>query len=302
MDDRASTVRLPEHVSADLSCSSCGYNLRTLAVAGKCPECGRAVSETIRMWRSGLGSSGAVRSLREFAGILAWTPMIGAGLLVIGALVGHHFGRFTLYGITVCAVPVILGGVYYFCSLGFVATCSEIEGRTSGFLSGFLLLCIIGMAASSASTRIGMRTGTLHLGVTMIAALAFWTARAARRTLEVSAEPSIRRSATTTSYLTLAGAALLVGWIVALSGAIPVLRDAAVSVPKIVATAVVGGVGATTVLIHIVFMFRLRTWLANVAGSLEFIDHLNPTGGLDERVASDTSWANNQEGGARSSK
>ena len=36
-------------VIADLSCIGCGYNLRTLPLNGLCPECGRQVSESIRI-------------------------------------------------------------------------------------------------------------------------------------------------------------------------------------------------------------------------------------------------------------
>ncbi|MBU0618043.1 MAG: hypothetical protein KKI02_10025, partial [Planctomycetes bacterium] len=34
------------HVAVDLACVSCRYNLRTLPVDGKCPECGHPVTET----------------------------------------------------------------------------------------------------------------------------------------------------------------------------------------------------------------------------------------------------------------
>ena len=34
-------------IAGDLRCASCGYNLRTLAVAGRCPECGQPVAMSL---------------------------------------------------------------------------------------------------------------------------------------------------------------------------------------------------------------------------------------------------------------
>ncbi len=34
-------------VDRDIPCASCGYNLRSLKIAGVCPECGVAVNRTV---------------------------------------------------------------------------------------------------------------------------------------------------------------------------------------------------------------------------------------------------------------
>jgi hypothetical protein len=38
-------------VTRGLPCADCGYNLRSLRVTARCPECGRAVAESIEQWR-----------------------------------------------------------------------------------------------------------------------------------------------------------------------------------------------------------------------------------------------------------
>jgi len=39
---------LPDTVATDVPCLNCSYNLRTLSLAGKCPECGQPVSISFR--------------------------------------------------------------------------------------------------------------------------------------------------------------------------------------------------------------------------------------------------------------
>ncbi len=50
-DNRARGLGLVEsdgRVSGDLACLRCGYNLRTLPAAGRCPECGTAVGKSLQ--------------------------------------------------------------------------------------------------------------------------------------------------------------------------------------------------------------------------------------------------------------
>ena len=44
-EQRIDTAR---HIAADLLCANCGYNLRTLAKKGRCPECNLSISITLR--------------------------------------------------------------------------------------------------------------------------------------------------------------------------------------------------------------------------------------------------------------
>jgi hypothetical protein len=48
MPSSDSTIPAAAIIETDVPCRSCGYNLRTLAVAGICPECATPVSESLR--------------------------------------------------------------------------------------------------------------------------------------------------------------------------------------------------------------------------------------------------------------
>lgn len=83
-------------VGIDLACEACGYNLRTLNVHSRCPECGTDVLTTLRVHTSPLGKGEAFRRLGEavlcLLGILpalvptACVGIIGAAILGFGAV------------------------------------------------------------------------------------------------------------------------------------------------------------------------------------------------------------------------
>jgi len=43
----STTLVRDEVVAADVSCSACGYNLRTLSVEARCPECGESIADSV---------------------------------------------------------------------------------------------------------------------------------------------------------------------------------------------------------------------------------------------------------------
>jgi hypothetical protein len=47
MDAASTEVTESEPIDSDLKCIKCDYNLRGLHVAGRCPECGKWIKETI---------------------------------------------------------------------------------------------------------------------------------------------------------------------------------------------------------------------------------------------------------------
>ena len=92
-------------------CYGCGYNLRTLAVDGACPECGLAVGESlgpavihpadaagVRRWRGG------VRMLAASAGLTAVIPV----WVFIGMIVGPRFTPGTGLGLSVYVFPLLV--------------------------------------------------------------------------------------------------------------------------------------------------------------------------------------------------
>ena len=69
-------------VRADLTCSSCGYNLRGLMFDSLCPECGKSVTETLR-----------TRPIRQANTLFWWKLLIWIGvalfLLLVLSLVAY---------------------------------------------------------------------------------------------------------------------------------------------------------------------------------------------------------------------
>jgi len=65
------------HVTSDIPCVGCGYNLRTLATQGSCPECGKPVQTSISL-----------------AGLKQWplNAEFACDMLVFGAVVVVAFG------------------------------------------------------------------------------------------------------------------------------------------------------------------------------------------------------------------
>jgi len=90
-----------QHVDCDLSCVSCGYNLRTLSLAGVCPECGQPVFKSIRR---GLHEADLnwLRTVRLGATILAWTWVAAGAVGLIGV-----FGPPHLLGVMYTKWPII---------------------------------------------------------------------------------------------------------------------------------------------------------------------------------------------------
>lgn len=68
-----------ETIDSDLSCASCGYNLRTLNVAGRCPECGLAVRDSFPPSGFRFEWAGAVRRVQRALALMLM------GILLVAA-------------------------------------------------------------------------------------------------------------------------------------------------------------------------------------------------------------------------
>jgi hypothetical protein len=97
------------HVAIDTPCVACGYNLRTLPVAGMCPECHAPVDEALRSFNGFPVPRGHHRKLAWGFGLLATGPPLGLlALFVVPILADMLSPR--VYGETVIAVT----GAFWF--------------------------------------------------------------------------------------------------------------------------------------------------------------------------------------------
>lgn len=72
-------------VSSDLNCARCGYNLRTLPVAGLCPECGSPIAESLdQNWLQNADRAWLSR-LSTGAGLV----LVSMGVAVLALLCSH---------------------------------------------------------------------------------------------------------------------------------------------------------------------------------------------------------------------
>src|SRR5688572_3935031 len=82
-------VGAEETVVGDLSCSGCGYNLRTLPATSVCPECGQPVDLSMRVDRARRGHW----HVQAADGYAAWMRGLSHAMLVavLAAVVGAVF-------------------------------------------------------------------------------------------------------------------------------------------------------------------------------------------------------------------
>ena len=96
-------------VAIDLPCLGCGYNQRTLATDGRCPECGHEVAATVRE----RGEPAAVRLWLEdvSAGlrVLSWSTMCVAVACIGGLIV---LARAGLGGFALAALPGLMACLF----------------------------------------------------------------------------------------------------------------------------------------------------------------------------------------------
>jgi len=89
---------VPATIDLDLTCSVCGYNLRTIAVDSRCPECGHAVRETLetdRRLNFGDRSRRWLVSVRD--GLALWVIAFAMSFVARGLIEADHDPRRPAY-------------------------------------------------------------------------------------------------------------------------------------------------------------------------------------------------------------
>ena len=109
-----------ETIDSDLSCARCGYNLRTLVVAGLCPECGEAVALSLKYRPFRFGNPETPKRVRN--GLALFIVAVLANAIFILILTGamrlayvvppgpyRLVTRSLSYGLMIAQLSVMLG-------------------------------------------------------------------------------------------------------------------------------------------------------------------------------------------------
>jgi hypothetical protein len=108
-------------VGQDLSCVSCGYNLRTRPIGALCPECLASVSQSLRADDLRFSSLHWLRQMRGGVSVLLIAAIGLTAVFVIAAAVASLFGGAgSVLGIVAAVLLALCGGVGI-----FVVTSSE---------------------------------------------------------------------------------------------------------------------------------------------------------------------------------
>lgn len=148
-------------IEEDWPCVSCGYNLRTMNVSGRCPECNKPVDESLRIHDA--RSSDDLLSIRGEVAALTWTPVIyGLVLGAFGIVVKvHGFFWGPAFFSTFFAVLV-----FVFCSSNFTFVAHRLSGRRiPRAVRMFLFLAILSVGAT------GITTGVVAVSIVAVASI-----------------------------------------------------------------------------------------------------------------------------------
>ncbi len=100
---------MPEHVRYDMPCVQCGYNVRSMPVAGKCPECATSIAKSVEGFSMQTAPPAFVRALRRGMLVTGWGAIALAACTIASVFVGALLGF--MPRINPLAVTVALSGV-----------------------------------------------------------------------------------------------------------------------------------------------------------------------------------------------
>ena len=93
--------RYPEHamIADDLHCLGCGYNVRGLRVHGRCPECGRAVRDSLVLLTQPARVAAALATIGK-----SYLGLYGVAILLLAARVGSNLLVWFTFTLLACCV------------------------------------------------------------------------------------------------------------------------------------------------------------------------------------------------------
>lgn len=93
-------------ICIDLPCKQCGYNLRRMSLDRDCPECGRAIADSLSWWIR-YGRNWRPRNPTELLFWLMWSFSVLLGAAILPSVLGYSRltgAGFLLFGIVVCGI------------------------------------------------------------------------------------------------------------------------------------------------------------------------------------------------------
>jgi len=254
----------PTHIAIDLPCVGCGYNLRTLSVTGLCPECARAVADSLPPVQLVLDSTKCTNLKRRAAG-LAWIPLLTVILIPSGIFLGGL--GFSIPGAMLCVIVLVFTPIILLSfSVAFAMEARAVTG-TSGKRArrGPLVVVFALLLVTFALTKIIFGVVITAMVLAPIA-LHFWTAWHARRLAAYGGNKSIEQYA----RVTLVGFRLLGGVVAAVGITLSILHRVfgAAGGSRMPGGGAMGvlllslvGAYVLLMLLHASLMFRVYRWL-----------------------------------------
>lgn len=279
-----------EHISKNIPCMDCGYNLRSLGPDGCCPECGRAIAESLRAERLLFADrrwletihAGATRVAMSCAGLLIpllfWTVIMilglakGTGLGILGARTGATrvlVGAVNLWTL-VCEISLVIG------SWRITAPePADPKGATNSFARLMprlgTLIILSSILYALLSRALGLSTYLALFGVLLV--IVGCCAHLSNLFIRIPNQIAVRRLRLRAWFLSVSG----IGWLVLLGAQFVLSFGKAWLYVRFLALAITGVLAYSALLAALVELVRCRKPLKDVVAAANQLVELPDT-------------------------